>query len=189
MYTLLNRKTVKKKTLIGPHAGMIGGICLAVFLPFASTVSAKGQVDGACLTAIKKYGVPQGVPFNVLYGIASVESNFKPWALNVSGKSIFLKNREQTVQKVSRLLKDGKRSFDVGCMQMNVKWHHQRFKTVGQLVDPNHNVYQAARFLIELYREKKSWPKAVAAYHSRTPSKGKKYLQAVSSNLIRRGAK
>ncbi len=167
---------------------LAGGICLSAFLVLSTSAHSTNTNQNPCLHAIKKYGVTQGVPFNVLYGIASVESNLKPWALNVKGRSVYLQDRQKTISVVSRLLKRGIYSFDVGCMQMNVKWHHERFQNISQLVDPNHNVYHAAKFLNELYHEKGTWSAAVAAYHSRTPSRGRAYLQAVRSKLTRKGA-
>lgn len=147
------------------------------------------DTSNPCLRAIQKYSLSEKVPFNVLYGISSIESNFHPWALNVKGKSWYGRNRKDTVRIVSVLIKKGYRSFDVGCMQMNVKWHHHRFQSVAHLIDPGHNVYQASRFLKELYSEFGNWPKAVSAYHSRTPSRGQAYLKSVASRLVRKGAK
>ena len=63
----------------------------------------------------------------------------------------------------------GIRSIDVGCMQVNLMHHPNAFASLDQAFDPVSNTAFAARFLNELYRRTRSWPKSIAAYHSDTP--------------------
>lgn len=72
-------------------------------------------------------------------------------------------------------LNDGKRSFDVGCFQLNYRWHGQHFRDVEHMFEPLENARYAADFLSRLYAELQSWDSAAAAYHSRTPKYADKY--------------
>ena len=43
------------------------------------------------------------------------------------------------------------------------------------MFEPRPNALYAAKFLLELYREKGNWSGAAGAYHSRTPKYAEKY--------------
>ncbi|MEX0283439.1 MAG: transglycosylase SLT domain-containing protein [Paracoccaceae bacterium] len=78
---------------------------------------------------------------------------------------------------VFRHFKAGARSFDVGCFQINYKWHHQAFQSLDDMFDPRQNAHYAARFLTELFGEYGSWDEAVGAYHSKTDDLAARYLK------------
>jgi hypothetical protein len=81
----------------------------------------------------------------------------------------------------------GARSFDVGCFQINYKWHGQHFASIEDMFDPMTNAQYAARYLRSLYLEQGSWEAAAGAYHSRTPELAKRYAERFSrfrSNLL-----
>jgi len=71
--------------------------------------------------------------------------------------------------------KNGARSFDVGCFQINYKWHGDAFQSIDEMFDPKINAQYAATFLTDLYQEFGNWSEAVGAYHSRSPELAKKY--------------
>ena len=79
--------------------------------------------------------------------------------------------------------KNGARSFDVGCFQINYKWHGAAFRSIDDMFDPVLNALYAAEFLLELYGEFGDWAGAAGAYHSRTPEFAQKY--AVRFDQIR----
>ena len=79
----------------------------------------------------------------------------------------------------SEQLATGNENFDVGCFQINLRWHGAAFASLEDAFDPDANAAYAARFLTELYQSEGSWPGAVAAYHSRTPDKAAGYLQKI----------
>lgn len=176
---LLKSTKIKHRVKRVFYAGFVAGSSyLGSMAPALSS-------SNPCYQAIQKYSASMNVPLNVFYGISKTESNFHPWAINVHGKSVFNANRRQTISYVRSLIEKEIYSFDVGCMQMNVKWHHTRFRSIDELVDPWHNVYQSGLFLLELKREFGSWPRAVSAYHNRNPSIGNAYLEQVLANLAR----
>jgi hypothetical protein len=77
----------------------------------------------------------------------------------------------------------GKRSIDVGCMQVNLMYHPGAFATLEQGFDPAANAAYAARFLMQLFQQTGTWPKAVATYHSSTPELGDAYQRKVMAVL------
>jgi hypothetical protein len=70
---------------------------------------------------------------------------------------------------------DGARSFDIGCFQLNHKWHGAQFNSISQMFDPEANALYAAEFLKKLYSEKRDWSAAAGAYHSRTEKYATRY--------------
>lgn len=64
-------------------------------------------------------------------------------------------------------------------MQVNLRHHAQAFSSLEQAFDPAKNVAYSASFLRSLYEESRSWKKAAADYHSKTPGRGSKYVGMV----------
>ncbi len=130
----------------------------------------------------QQYNIPQ----NLLAAIASTESgrwhdalNMKlpwPWTINAEGKGFYLNSKAEAVAKVRALRAQGITSIDVGCMQVNLKHHPDAFASLEDAFEPAKNVAYAAKFLHSNYKESHSWLTATAAYHSRTPQYGRRYL-------------
>ena len=124
-----------------------------------------------------------GVPVSVLKAISLNETGrksggaFRPWAwtVNMEGKGFWFDTLDEARTFVFKEFKRGARSFDVGCFQINYKWHGQAFSSIDAMFDPLENGLYAARFLKDLYNETGSWSKAAGAYHSRTPKYADKY--------------
>ena len=74
-------------------------------------------------------------------------------------------------------IKSGVRSVDVGCMQINLRWHPDAFATIEDGFDPQKNVDYAARLLVSRYRTMGSWIMGAGAYHSFTPDTRDKYIK------------
>jgi len=72
-------------------------------------------------------------------------------------------------------LERGETSFDVGCFQINYRWHGHAFVDLAEMTDPLSNARYAARFLGELFREFGDWTEAAGAYHSRTKVHADRY--------------
>lgn len=130
-----------------------------------------------------------GIPTHLLAAIASSESGRWndtlgmvipwPWTINAEGKGYYLNSKAEAIAKVRSLQAMGIRSIDVGCMQVNLKHHPTAFASLEQAFDPKYNVAYAARFLRTNYNDLNSWTKATAAYHSRTPIYGNRYLNQI----------
>jgi hypothetical protein len=124
-----------------------------------------------------------GVPLGVLRAISLTETGRRknktfqpwPWTVNMEGVGKWFDTFEDARSYVEQHFQRGARSFDVGCFQINYRWHHQAFESIDQMFDPRENALYAARFLTELYEEFGDWSKAAGAYHSRTPKYANKY--------------
>jgi hypothetical protein len=129
------------------------------------------------------------IPLHLLSAISSAESGRWhkklgvfvpwPWTINVEGKGYFFDTKAEAIARTAALLKQGKRSIDVGCMQVNLKHHPTAFASLEEAFSPAHNVAYAAKFLRERFARTGDWVQAAAHYHSRTPSLGKRYLARV----------
>lgn len=105
-----------------------------------------------------------------------------PWTINVNGKGYIFETKEKAIQAVMNFQRKGIKSIDVGCMQVNLKHHPTAFKSLQEAFDPKANVEYAARFVTGLKNQFQSWYKAVAHYHSATPSLHEIYRKKVLKN-------
>jgi hypothetical protein len=125
------------------------------------------------------------VPLAVLQAISLTETGRKragqfrpwPWTVNMEGKGLWFDTQDDARAYVYSQYKRGARSFDVGCFQINYKWHGQAFASIDAMFDPVANAVYAAEFLRGLRAEEGSWSAAAGAYHSRTPEFAEKYRE------------
>ena len=130
-----------------------------------------------CDQSIKAVAKSTFVPKSVLLKIARLESGRRvqdqmvswPWTLNNSGAGYFFASKSDASVKLQKLMAAGKKNIDVGCMQLNIRWHARYFNTTSAMLSPFENVSYAAKYLEQLYRETGSWEKTVKYYHSRNP--------------------
>jgi hypothetical protein len=149
------------------------------------------QCDAAIEAAAK---LPGRVPDKLLPSIARVESGRLdaatgrvrpwPWTINVEGIGYFYDSKEQVIAAVQALQAKGKRSIDVGCMQVNLMHHPNAFAGLEEAFDPVANARYAVRFLVSLYATTKDWPLATAYYHSSTPEFGEEYQRLVFGRVM-----
>lgn len=169
-----------------------GGKCirfvLILFCGLAcSTVASANvyrQVETMCERAADIAAAEHGIPVDVLRALTLTETGrtaggeFKPWpwTLNIAGKGIWLASSTEAIAVIAKHLNEGTRNFDIGCFQINFKWHGHKFASIRDMIDPKTNAQFAARFLRTLYQEHGSWDKAAGAYHSRNPQTAARYL-------------
>lgn len=164
-------------------------IGLLLLVPLAAARAAEPGSDTAvCEAAITATGRGGLVPGSLLSAIAHTESGRVlpdgravpwPWTINAAGAGHHYDSALEAVAAVEAFRAKGVQSIDVGCMQVNLTHHPRAFATLQQAFDPTANVAYATRFLAGLRAELGDWPRAVAAYHSRTPALGAKYSQRV----------
>ncbi|MBN2906236.1 MAG: lytic transglycosylase domain-containing protein [Rhodobacteraceae bacterium] len=170
----------------GRHAVRLAGLFVVLATVWASPqAAARTAADPAqlCEVAAQRAAHATGVPLAVLRAISLTETGRSrggrttpwPWTVNMEGKGKWFDDPQTAQSYVETHFKRGARSFDVGCFQLNYKWHGQGFSSITQMFDPQANALYAARFLAELYRETGDWSRAAGAYHSRTPSYANRY--------------
>ena len=159
---------------------------LIIFSPI--NVFASVQTNLVCEKIIKNIESLTEIPEGLLLGIGKTEAGriidkkelkVWPWTVNHAGKSLFFDNKKQMKNYVLKRLKKGDNNLDVGCMQINLKWHKHNFKEVNDMISPEPNISYAASFLIQLKNKYGNWNEAIKHYHSSDPIKNKPYLDKV----------
>ena len=164
---------------------------LAAVMTTTQSLGATPDPSALCDRAAADAAQSTGVPIDILLAITRVETGRGgkdalkpwPWAVNADGKGAFFDTKEQAVAAATAHLTDGTGTFDVGCFQLNIRWHGDAFATLTDMFDPEANALYAAKFLTQLYGESGDWAKAVAAYHSRTQGLADQYLSQVKAVL------
>ena len=149
--------------------------CAMVICSLGLASFAEGSDSQLCDQSIEIVAQNSFVPREIIYKIARLESGRHvngrhvswPWSINNGGKGYFLKDSTTALSMLSSLVAQGKTNIDVGCMQLNIRWHAEFFDSLRQMMNPSDNVRYAVRYLEQLYKETGSWEKAVKFYHSR----------------------
>jgi len=102
-----------------------------------------------------------------------------PWVVNISGKGYHFASRRDAVSALHQAFADGHKTVDVGCFQLNHRWHGHHFQSAELMLDPWANADYAARYLKTLHVEFGDWKAAAGAYHSRTPSLAEMYRNRI----------
>ena len=142
---------------------------------------------GVCYDAIRQVERQYGMPYQLLDAVSVTESgrylNGKtegwPWTLNVEGAGHYYDSKQQAIAAVQKFRKQGKKSIDIGCMQINLKHHPKAFSSLEEGFDPIANVRYSAQFLQELKARHKTWARAIAHYHSATPERQRIYKKRI----------
>ncbi len=178
----------------------LAGLCaLTVMLAAAPAVA--DDLEGArkadwdlCRTTAEKVERSRELPPALLQAITLVETGRRdpdgehspwPWTINSEGRGYYFATKDEAVWAVRRLMADGARSIDVGCMQVNLRYHPRAFTSIEEAFDPLANVSYAALFLENLERRHGDWRAASARYHSYDPTLREKYAARVDNMLAR----
>lgn len=102
-----------------------------------------------------------------------------PWTINVNGQGQFFETKDEAVAATRKLIDSGQRSIDVGCAQVNLRYHPTAFQTIEDAFDPMNNMGYAARFLLSLHDLQGSWSQAVERYHSADDGRREQYREKV----------
>lgn len=140
-------------------------------------------VKNVCAKAAYLAADKHKIPAENLIAIVRRESNFNPYVMNLEGETIRSDSYGEAIKKARRFIAAGRTSFDVGCGQINYRWHGQNFKNIEAMFDPNLNMDYAARYLWDLKDQHGTWSKAIANYHSKTQTHQTRYLAGISRAL------
>ncbi len=194
-----SRKTARdnpggwRRTRATPPGGSSPAIpaatALAVLLLLAASPARPERPPAAadpavlCDAAAAQASRETGVPVEVLRAISLTETGRRrqgalrpwPWTVNMEGAGVWFDDEAEALDYVERHHARGARSFDVGCFQLNFRWHGQGFASIEEMFQPMANARYAARFLADLHGETGDWSRAAGAYHSRTPRYAERY--------------
>lgn len=142
----------------------------------ASLVMSLGVHTAAVPPAYRHASIATGVPADVLYVVALVESGRShrtgrertpwPWSLNLHGRGWHFPSRATAWRALSLAIAAGERSVDIGLMQVNWRYHGSRFKDPWHALDPEQNLKVAAELLKDCYARRRDWWASVGCYHA-----------------------
>ena len=141
----------------------------------------------AAVNAEKAHSLPDGL----LQAISLVETGRTsdgrftawPWTINAGGAGRYFKSKRDAERYVRKNVRLHETSIDVGCFQINAKWHGAAFKSATKLLDPAASANYAAKFLSKLRSEFGDWESAVRNYHSRNVKRGADYGEKVAEAI------
>lgn len=140
---------------------------------------------GACLAQAHEIEIEQHLPQMMLAAVSTVESgratpNGKamspwPWTIFAEGQGQFFRTKAAAIEAVRELRARGVQTIDVGCMQINLRYHPRAFTSLDEAFDPQSNVRYGAHFLQTLKRTHGAWDAALEHYHSYDPLRRETY--------------
>lgn len=150
-----------------------------------------GPDQAICIQAIREAERAHGIPHDLLMALGLQEAGMTfqgtrtiwPWSVNVEGRGHRFDTRAEAEAFVQGQLAQGIRSIDVGCLQINLRWHPDAFPTPGAGFEPALNADYAARFLSDLKAQTGDWWQAAGHYHSATPDRKAIYLAGLSRHV------
>ena len=194
MISVANRPVSWLVSCIATICMSLAGTSLFAANALAQAGKALGSLENICLSEARRAEVQHGIPSGLLQSITRVEAGrkmlsgeFMPWAwtLNDAGEGLFFDSREAAMRHLEAAVAVPSHSVDVGCMQVNTKWHMQGFHNLSDMLDPMQNADYAAGFLLDLHEAHRSWDDAVKHYHSSEPAKNVIYHGRVLAELER----
>jgi hypothetical protein len=161
-------------------------VALGVILACAWAVEVVARNAAAlCDDAAVVAATESRVPVRILHALSRTETGRThenafgpwPWTVNHAGDGRWFSDRRSALAHAEGLRARGARNLDIGCFQINLRWHGHAFASVAQMFDPLQNARYAAAFLTDLHLEFGDWDAAVAAFHSRTPDFAARYME------------
>lgn len=132
-----------------------------------------------CQKIIAYFEAKYGIPKHLMLAIARVESRCRPWAVHHNGSCLQFRQAKSALA----FLKTASGNIQVGCMQLDIRSHGQRFKTTELMMMPYNNIEFAAKLLKRLYKRHGSWERAVSFYHAASPVAQKAYCKRIAHQL------
>ena len=138
--------------------------------------SSPGWSDESVPVGYRTVAEEQGIPPALLYAVALTESARPvgsparvrpwPWTLNMAGRGVFFASRLAAWRALTVWLEEGKRSVDIGLMQVSWRYHERHLSTPWQALDPYHNLRVGAGILKACYQTRRGWWASVGCYHA-----------------------
>ncbi len=151
------------------------------------------MASGLCEREMARAARDENIPLGVLYSVGLTETgqhgHLQPYALNIDGAGIVASSLPEALMLFRKARDQGAKFIDIGCMQINHRWHASHFESLEAMFDVRRNVFYAAHFLKELRARETSWTLAVARYNAGPDNvyAQKKYVCAVIGNMVRSG--
>jgi hypothetical protein len=162
----------------------VHAITSLIILAFSTPAFSSPHAD-VCDEAARIASVESGVPLPILRAITRTETGrhlngvLSPWAwaINIEGSGYWFDSMQAAEEQITANLQNGTESIDIGCFQINFRWHGEAFANVKEMLSPVANARYAAKLLAQKFRETGDWSRAAGAYHSNTPEFAERYMK------------
>tara|TARA_R110000868_G_scaffold55460_8_gene172547 strand:- start:15217 stop:15897 length:681 start_codon:yes stop_codon:yes gene_type:complete len=174
------------------RAALGAALAAGIAVPAASAAPEAGVYalnSNICRKIIDRTEREMRLPGGILQAISLAESGrwdkksrsrfAWPWTVTAHGKGRFFPSKAAAIAAVRKLKAEGVRNIDVGCLQVNLKYHPDAFETLEDAFDPATNARYAAALFAKLRRANRSITRAVAHYHSTTRARNRPYTKKV----------
>jgi len=128
---------------------------------------------------IKVQEVKHRIPSGLLLAVIKTESNLNPFALNINGKPLYFRCKDEVIKTINEAISSGVVNIDIGISQINYKWHRKSFASIDSMLSIDTNISYAAEHLSNLKLKHGDWHKALRHYHSAKPIHHKVYSRKV----------
>jgi hypothetical protein len=168
-------------------------VASAGFISSGAASVAEQVYSGACEREMARAAQVENIPLSVLYSVGLTETGqrgrLQPYALNIDGAARVAGDLPEALRLFRAAQARGAKFIDIGCMQINHRFHAAHFSSLEAMFDTRRNVDYAAHFLKELRAREASWTLAVARYNAGPGNERaqKKYVCAVIGNMVRSG--
>lgn len=158
------------------------GFLIGAFCATAPAQAASALCDAAAIAAAQEVGVPRDIMLTLTRvetgrgGRAEAPDPW-PWTLNLAGRGAWYPDADAALAAATQAIAGGMRSLDIGCFQLNFRWHGGAFPNLAAMLSPAQNARHAAGFLRDLHDEFGDWTVAAGAFHSRSRNHADRYLR------------
>lgn len=163
-------------------------IIFSFLVVLISSSCSASQTDGLLHKVALQYDIPARLLKAIAYLESGRDGQVWPWTLCVEGKAYYFQDRKTAEDYLKKLIAQGVTNIDVGCMQINLRWHGQNFHNPCELFSPEIAIPYAASFLKENVQKTRSWLKAALLYHSQHTTCQDKYRERLVAILIYKSA-
>lgn len=161
---------------------------LTALLMLTVAAAALANPAALCDQAAARAALRHDVPLPLMLAITRAETGRQkdgslqpwPWAVNLGGEGHWPGDKTAAAKLAQTAIDDGSLNIDIGCFQLNIRWHSKGFSALEDMLDPESNADYAARFLRALYRETGDWAAAAGAFHSRNPDLAAPYAARIA---------
>ncbi len=180
---------MQRRARTGPIAWTTAFTFSALALLHVAAAATQTPCERSMADAAHRYDVPIAVFYAVGLQETGGKDGLQPYALNIDGRASVQPTLAAGLATFEAARSRGARLIDVGCMQINFRWHGDQFASVADMFDPARNVDYAAKFLRGLRAREGSWTLAVARYNAgpnNNPAQ-KVYVCGVIGKMVRSG--
>jgi hypothetical protein len=174
-------------------AGVAAAVCAPPAVAGTASPAPAAASSHSCEAQVAAAAKRYDIPLAVFYAVGLLETGgrdgLQPYTMNIEGRSAPNATLADALATFDAAHRRGASLIDIGCMQINYRWHGKNFASVTEMFDPAHNVDYAARFLRDLKTREKTWTLAVARYNAGPNNNAaqKQYVCGVIRKMVNSG--